>query len=69
MEEAPRMDESAEDMTAAVTAPSPTNVIAGGVMYWRVMGRTNLALDSGRGRVVLLGNPAACQSVEKICGD
>ena len=58
------MDESAEDMTAAVTAPSPTKVMPGGVMYCRVIGRTNLALDSGKGNVVLLGNPAPCQSVE-----
>ena len=65
MEDAPRMDESAEDMTAAVTAPSPTKVIAGGVMYWRVIGRTNLAFFSGNGNVTLY--PAPCQSAfEKI---
>ena len=59
------MDESAEDMTAAVTAPNPTNVMAGGVMYCSVIGKTNLALDSGKGKVVLFGNPAPCQSVNK----
>ena len=39
MELAERMLESAEDMTAAETAPSPMNETAVGVRYCRTMGR------------------------------
>jgi hypothetical protein len=62
MEEAPRMDESAEDITAAVTAPNPTKVMIGGVIYWRVIGRINFASLSGIGSAVLLRRPAERQS-------
>lgn len=41
MELAERMLESAEDMTAADTAPSPTNDTAVGVRYWSTMGSTS----------------------------
>lgn len=39
MELAARTDESAEDMTAADTAPSPMNATAVGVKYWNTIGR------------------------------
>ena len=42
MELADRKLESAEDMTAADTAPSPTNDTAVGVRYWSTMGRINV---------------------------
>ena len=38
MELADSVDESADDMTAAETAPSPMNEMAGGVKYWRTNG-------------------------------
>lgn len=41
MELAERMLESAEDMTAADTAPRPTNDTAVGVRYWSTMGSTS----------------------------
>lgn len=41
MELAERMLESAEDMTAAETAPRPTNDTAVGVRYWSTMGSTS----------------------------
>ena len=39
IELADKILESADDMTAAETAPSPTNETAVGVRYWSTMGR------------------------------
>ena len=39
MELAERMEESAEDMTAAETAPRPKKETKGGQRCWRTMGR------------------------------
>lgn len=39
MELAERMDESADDMTAADTAPRPKKETYGGQRYWSTMGR------------------------------
>lgn len=40
IEAADKILESADDMTAADTAPKPTNDTAVGVRYWSTMGRT-----------------------------
>lgn len=40
MEAAERMDESAEDITAADTAPRPMNATHLGVRYWKTNGTT-----------------------------
>lgn len=51
MELADRMEESAEDMTAAETAPSPKKEMYAGQRCWRTIGRimspSSLALGSG----------------------
>ena len=39
MEEDDKREESAEDMTAADTAPRPMTATAGGVRYWRTSGK------------------------------
>lgn len=39
MELAERMDESADDITAAETAPRPKKETNGGQRYWSTMGR------------------------------
>jgi hypothetical protein len=49
MEEAERMEESAEDMTAADTAPSPMKDMKGGHRYCRHMGRMRFNWLSGMG--------------------
>ena len=46
MELADRILESAEDMTAADTAPRPIKETAVGVRYWSTMGRTSDFLNS-----------------------
>ena len=49
MAEAERMEESAEDMTAADTAPSPRKETAGGQRNCRHMGRIRFSRSSGIG--------------------
>lgn len=49
MDDADKMDESAEDMTAADTAPSPKKDTIGGHRYCRHMGRIKFRLSSGMG--------------------
>lgn len=44
MELADKMEESADDITAADTAPSPTNETHSGVRYWRTKGKMSDAL-------------------------
>lgn len=56
MEEAPRTDESAEDMVAADTAPSPQNDMYAGVRYCRTMGRIMRACSSVSGTSPLVAN-------------
>ena len=51
MEEAESTDESAEDMTAAETAPSPKNEMKLGVKNCRTIGRIILASSDGIGIV------------------
>ena len=41
------VEESAEDITAAETAPSPMNETAGGVKYCKTNGTTRLASSVG----------------------
>ena len=48
IELAERVDESADDMTAAETAPSPMNETAEGVRYCRTKGRIRVASPSFR---------------------
>lgn len=49
IEEAERMEESAEDITAAETAPSPTKDTKSGVRYWRTIGKIVLTCCSVKG--------------------
>ena len=46
MEEADKTEESAEDMTAAETEPSPKKAINGGVKYCKTMGKIIRASSS-----------------------
>ena len=59
-------DESAEDITAADTAPSPTKATAVGIKYCKTSGSTNLKLSSLMLLVLfsmyLVGIPTADQS-------
>lgn len=50
IEAAERIDESDDDMTAAETAPRPTNETAAGVRYCKTIGRTKDVCDSSSGR-------------------
>ena len=43
IELAERVEESADDITAAETAPNPMNDTAGGVKYCKTKGRTRVA--------------------------
>lgn len=63
MELADRMDESAEDMTAAETAPSPKKEMYTGQRYCKTIGR----IMSASSLVLGSGNPYAVwfQSVEQ----
>ena len=49
MAEAERMEESADDMTAADTAPSPRKETAGGQRNCKHMGRIRFRRSSGMG--------------------
>ena len=49
MAEAERMEESAEDITAADTAPSPKKEMTGGQRNCRHMGRIRFSRSSGMG--------------------
>ena len=49
IELAERMEESADDMTAADTAPKPMKVTAGGHKYCMTMGRMSLCSSAGIG--------------------
>lgn len=49
MEEADKMEESADDMTAAETAPSPMKETAAGHRYCRHMGRMRFKFSLGIG--------------------
>ena len=53
MEEAERTEESAEDMTAADTAPRPKKEAALGVRYCSTMGRIIRVSSLGMGSVLL----------------
>ena len=50
MDDAERTDESAEDITAALTAPRPKKAITPGVRYCNTMGRIILMSSSEMGR-------------------
>lgn len=50
MELADSIDESADDITAAETAPRPINDTTLGHRYWRTMGRTRLRFSFSRSR-------------------
>ncbi len=67
MELAPRTEESALDMTAALTAPRPTKETKPGVRYCSTMGRTMLAcsgaiLPSTQFVALLLQKPVSSQA-------
>lgn len=49
IEAADKMEESADDITAAERAPSPRKVMAGGHRYWSVMGRIRGRSFAGMG--------------------
>ena len=59
---ADKIEESAEDMTAADTAPSPMNATAGGVKYCNTNGSTKFKSSSGSGTVPISLYAVAFQS-------
>jgi hypothetical protein len=49
MDAADNTEESADDITAADTAPKPKNDTKSGVKYWRTIGRIMLVSSSVKG--------------------
>lgn len=71
IEAADRIEESADDMTAADRAPRPRKVMIGGQRYCRVMGRiigmSSLGIGTGPGHEVRFQSeiivPLLCMSI------